>query len=538
MRARRGGGDQLRSRGSGFTQRFAVGGEPVAVVVAAELERLRGLGARDGARQLRRRRRGVARDGAGGVDAGRDRVRQVNAAVRVPARPGAGLEQQRGRRHGAPGDRDQVAVDPALGVGDRVPAGVEPGDDGAAHATASECTDDRARAHDRDPRCLDPLDQALVTCRRPRVDDADHRDAGLRERESRFEAAVAAGRDQGGVSGPHAVEGREPLRARAQHHPRQVVALEQQRLLDRAGRRHVAVGADLVQRVAGPHGNEPVEEAQRRRRSDDLDPRGFDPRRKLARRLGAGPGQLGAAELGPVVDEDDVGPHLRRPHRRRHPGDAATDHEHVGMAAAVLGAPLAVALAAHQSAEAGRVAEDPLVQRPQAARPDEGLVVEARRGEGAAEQVGGPHQIEPQRRPRVHVGDLHALADRLGAGAHPGPAVDLDEAVRALAGAAHEPARAVVLEASREHPAAVRVQGRADRVALERGNHLAVERERDRPIASDAAPRPWREAAHRPGSPTQCTSFVIVSRSARNHARQPERWYHHSRWTPATLRRK
>ena len=48
----------------------------------------------------------------------------------------------------------------------------------------------------------------------------------------------------------------------------------------------------------------------------------------------------------------------------------------------------------------------------------------------------------------------------------------------------------------------------------------------------------WGEAAHRSGRPTHLTSLVRVSRSARNHARQPERWYHHSRWTPATLRRK
>ena len=41
-----------------------------------------------------------------------------------------------------------------------------------------------------------------------------------------------------------------------------------------------------------------------------------------------------------------------------------------------------------------------------------------------------------------------------------------------------------------------------------------------------------------PGSPTRRTSFVRVSRSARNHVRQPDRWYHHSRCTPATLRRK
>jgi hypothetical protein len=34
------------------------------------------------------------------------------------------------------------------------------------------------------------------------------------------------------------------------------------------------------------------------------------------------------------------------------------------------------------------------------------------------------------------------------------------------------------------------------------------------------------------------TSFVRVSRSAMNQARQPERWNHHSRCTPATFVRK
>ena len=44
--------------------------------------------------------------------------------------------------------------------------------------------------------------------------------------------------------------------------------------------------------------------------------------------------------------------------------------------------------------------------------------------------------------------------------------------------------------------------------------------------------------APRSGSAVHSTTLVRVSRSARNQARQPERWNHHSRWTPATLRRK
>ncbi len=40
------------------------------------------------------------------------------------------------------------------------------------------------------------------------------------------------------------------------------------------------------------------------------------------------------------------------------------------------------------------------------------------------------------------------------------------------------------------------------------------------------------------GSAVKRTSFVRVSRSATNQSPQPERWFHHSRCTPATFLRK
>ena len=111
-------------------------------------------------------------------------------------------------------------------------------------------------------------------------------------------------------------------------------------------------------------------------------------------RLGALAEQRGAAELRPVVDQDHVGPELRGAQRGGHAGDAAADHEHVGVAAAVLGSPLALLLAAGEPAEAGGVAQHLLVERPQPARPDERLVVEAGRRQAAAEDVGRPHHVE------------------------------------------------------------------------------------------------------------------------------------------------
>ena len=166
-------------------------------------------------------------------------------------------------------------------------------------------------------------------------------------------------------------------------------------------------------------------------------------------------------------------------------GDPAADDEHVGVAAAVLGPPLALGLLVAQLAEPGGVAQDLLVQRPQPARPDERLVVEAGRRELGRRRVGDLHHVELERRLRVDVLDDEPLAGRLDAGPRAGAPSTEHEAVGALAGDAHQAAAAVVLEAARERPLAGGVQRRADRVALERGDALAVEREADRLGAVD-----------------------------------------------------
>jgi hypothetical protein len=140
------------------------------------------------------------------------------------------------------------------------------------------------------------------------------------------------------------------------------------------------------------------------------------------------------------------------------------------------GPPLALGLLLAQHAEAGGVPQDLLVQRPQLARADERLVVEARWRERRADDLGGAHHVELEPGLGVQVLDPHALADRLGAGPHAGRPVDRHNAVRALTGAAQQPAPAVVLETARERAQAGGVQGRSDRVALVRLGRLAVER--------------------------------------------------------------
>ena len=58
------------------------------------------------------------------------------------------------------------------------------------------------------------------------------------------------------------------------------------------------------------------------------------------------------------------------------------------------------------------------------------------------------------------------------------------------------------------------------------------------PLAALLGQLVTRDLAPAPGSSVNMTSFVRVSRSAMNQAPQPERWYHHSRCTPATFARK
>src|SRR5512132_1378326 len=184
------------------------------------------------------------------------------------------------------------------------------------------------------------------------------------------------------------------------------------------------------------------------------------------------------------------------------------------------------------------MAQELLVERPQTAGPDECLVVEAGRCQPAADEIGPPHQVEAQRGRRVHVPHVHALANGLGAGADARPAVDLHQAVRAVARAAEQPPGPVVLEAAGDHPSAGGMKRGADRVSLVCVHALAVELEADRTAAVDSLAGAGRQAIAHSGNPTQLTWFVVVSRSATNQARQPDRWYHHSRWTPARLRRK
>ena len=137
--------------------------------------------------------------------------------------------------------------------------------------------------------------------------------ARVHQRQRRLEAAVADRGHHGARAGLDRPERGQPARAARQHHAGQVVAGEQQRLLDRAGGVHVAPGADLMQGAPLPDRHEAVEGAQRRARSR-APPRRPRGRARPARARGRGRPRRAAARRarGPRRTAP-----CRRPARRR-----------------------------------------------------------------------------------------------------------------------------------------------------------------------------------------------------------------------------
>ena len=522
-------------------------------------ERDRGLGAGDAPGDLRAVGVVVPGHGPGGEHEVVQPVGDEAAGRVVVAGLRAALQQQRRGGHGPAGDRDEVAREPALAALDRVALRVDRRDDGAGHGLAAERAHDGRAAQQLDAGRLDAA-RELAAGVRPQVGDGGDPHARGVQRQRRVEPAVAGRGHHRAAARLDGVERREPAGAAREHHAGQVVVREHERLLDRPGRRDVAAARTWWSVSPCQTGTSPSKNPSAGRAGEDLDAGRAGALGERPRPLVPAFVQQRAAGLPVLVAQHDVGAELRGPQRRAQPGDAAADHEHVAVAAAVLGAPAPVVLALGEDPEAGRVAQHLLVQRPQPARADERLVVEAGRRERAADDVGCAHDVEVEPGPGVGVRDREPVGHALGARAHRGAAADLHERVRALAAAAQLAARAVVLERAAERAPSGCVQRGRDRVALVRRDRLAVEREADRPRAVDPLAGLRGQAAHvtmpspgaldasgvcgsaepgaSAGSAVHWTSLLRVSRSARNQARQPDRWNHHSRWTPATLRRK
>ena len=238
----------------------------------------------------------------------------------------------------------------------------------------------------------------------------------------------------------------EPAHAVGEHHADEVVPREDERLLGRARGDDDPLGAEAVEDGAGVDRDEPaLPDPERARRREHLDAR------RAARSRSA----------GVLVDEDDARARPSRP-RARPRGRPAPPPTTSTRALPVLGVVAArVPGVLIELPEAGGAPQELLVQRPRGARPDERAVVEADRRERAADLVGQRHEVEVERPADVLALDDGALADRLGADANVRHAVDGHLAVRAVARAAEEPARPVVLERAREDALSGRERRRA-----------------------------------------------------------------------------
>ena len=186
-------------------------------------------------------------------------------------------------------------------------------------------------------------------------------------------------------------------------------------------------------------------------------------------------GEQPTADVVALVDDRDRSPIGGGRDRCLETSGAATDDEHADVAILDLD-PLGAAPVRVEDTEPGCVAEELLVQRPELARPDERLVVEAGWRERASELVGHLHQVALERADVVLSLDDGALGHRGRADPHVRDPVHRHLAVRAVPRAALKPARPVVLERAREHALPRGVQRGADRVACERLHRLAARR--------------------------------------------------------------
>ncbi len=350
--------------------------------------------------------------------------------------------------------------------------------------------------------------------RRAEIDDGGRRHPGLGEVEGGVPGAVMGGDDRRAVADLDAVAVEEGLGGAGEHDPGAVVAVEDQRLLQRALGEHDLAGADLPQplaRRALRRGGEVVGDllaeaeqvlvvvADRRgarhqgdvRQPAELGQGGGQPvPGRLAVDDHGGLGEEGAAGFGILVRQHDGGTGAAGGERGGEAGRAGADDQDVGMGEAG-GVAVGVGLG-RRGAEAGGVADHRLVDAvPEGARPHEGLVVEAGR-EQRAEPVVDRADIEGQRRPAVLAGRVEAVAQFLDRGTGvrleaAGAAAGADQGIGLVGAGRDHAAGAVVLERTAHEVDAVGEQRRGQGVPGEALIGLAVEGEAHRAAGVDAA---------------------------------------------------
>ncbi len=336
-----------------------IGLEPGRVVLVTEPELDRGLRPRDRARGLGSVCSRETGDRAGGVDARRRLLREVGAGGVVPAGLGPGLEQQRRRRHRPAGDGDEVAVDAAFAVGRS---------SGRPRRGRPPPRPSRVRARTRGRRPCRTSSSILASAIRcsssslapagASVGDGGDLHACITKSQRRLDAAVGGRRDHGHVPGPHSVEGGQ---ARAPEHsitpgrslPSNIRGCSIEPVAATWARARTWCSVLPAQTGTIPSKN-PSAAAGASTSTPAARTRAASARASSARSLAS---RLPPSS-GPSSTRVTSAPSSAGAQRGRHPGHAASDHEHVGVAAAVLGAPFPLGLAAGQPAEASGVPQD------------------------------------------------------------------------------------------------------------------------------------------------------------------------------------
>src|SRR6185312_4472481 len=174
----------------------------------------------------------------GDAHAGRDVVGDVDATGRVVVHGAAGLHERPELGHRAAAHHDQVG-------GQRPPLAAA-GDDDATDVAAAAGLDGTEAAQVLDAAHA----QTLVDVALARVDHGRDSDAGLGQVAGRLDPEVVDRQHDRLVAGRDPELVHEPAHAGRQHQPGQVVAGEDERLLDHAGREHDLARPEAVHGVA------------------------------------------------------------------------------------------------------------------------------------------------------------------------------------------------------------------------------------------------------------------------------------------------
>ena len=351
-------------------------------------------------------------------------------------------------------------------------------------------------------RGLDKVGTDLIT----RVCNGGNPAVSVRQIEGGIPGTVVAGHHGGAITHLHAIAVQVGLCSACQHDARAVVSVKDQRLFQRALRQHDLTGANpphpltrgilggLVQMVGQPLGQTNhvlmiIADGRCPRHQRDT-------RRTQLRKLPGEPGpgaqtldlhgRIGekrTTHFGVLVHQHDLGAGLRGGQRCRDTGRTAANDQHIRMQIA-RGIIVRIRLG-RRLAEAGGRADEGLVDLvPEAARPHEGLVVEARGKEHVGAVVHRP-DVELQRRPLVLAFRHKPLAQLLhgGAGVRLEPARSTrcaDQRVRLFGTGTHRSARTVILEGTAHQMHAIGQQRRRNRITAKTFITAAVKREADR----------------------------------------------------------